>query len=277
MASTLADRIRRSPAPLLVSAAMRPSLAAFALALLAAVAPAALAAAPGAPADSAGSAPRPAPPDEEFPVTLGSFSTTLVGSLPERTHNLRLAVQALDGAVLRPGEELSFNRRVGPRTAERGYGPAPVILRETRQVQVGGGICQVATTLFDAALLAGLGVAERHRHSSPVDYVAPGEDATIAWGVKDLRLRNDLDQDVRLRIEVLGSTLVARIEGGEETGDTFELETVERESPAPDDVAGLPGREIELYRVRTSGGREVDRELVHRDHYPPSRSRTGGR
>ena len=114
-------------------------------------------------------------------------------------------------------------------------------------------------------------------NSSPVDYVAPGEDATIAWGAKDLRLRNDLDQDVRLRIGVLGSTLAARIEGGEETGDSFELETVERESPAPDDVAGLPGREVELYRVRTRGGQEVARELVHRDHYPPSRSRAGTR
>jgi vancomycin resistance protein YoaR len=254
---------------------MRPSLVAFALAVLAAAVPGA--AADGLLAAAADSSARPAPPAEEFPVTLGSFATTLVGSLPERTHNLRLAAQALDGAVLRPGEEFSFNQRVGPRTAERGYGPAPVILRETRQVQVGGGVCQAATTLFDAALLAGLGVVERHRHSSPVDYVAPGEDATIAWGVKDLRLRNDLDQEVRLRIEVLGSTLVARIEGGEETGDAYELETVERESPAPDDVAGLPGREIELYRVRTSGGQELERVLLHRDHFPPSRSRTGAR
>jgi vancomycin resistance protein YoaR len=255
---------------------MRPSLAAFALALLTVATPA-VAATSQVPAAGADSSRRPVPSPDEFPVTLGSFTTTLIGSLPERTHNLRLAVQALDGTVLRPGEELSFNRSVGPRTAERGYGPAPVILRETRQVQVGGGVCQAATTLFDAALLAGLGVVERHRHSSPVDYVAPGEDATIAWGAKDLRLRNDLDQDVRLRIEVLGSTLVARIEGGQETGDSFELETVERESPAPDDVAGLPGRDVELYRVRSSGGQEVERELVHRDHYPPSRSRAGAR
>ena len=254
---------------------MRPSLAAFALASLALAVPIATAA--GLPASVADSSGRPVSAADEFPVTLGSFTTTLIGSLPERTHNLRVAVQALDGTVLRPGEELSFNRCVGPRTAERGYGPAPVILRETRQVQVGGGVCQAATTLFDAALLAGLGVVERHRHSSPVDYVAPGEDATIAWGAKDLRLRNDLDQDVRLRIEVLGSTLVARVEGGEETGDAFELETVERESPAPDDVAGLPGRDVELYRVRSSGGQEVEREFVHRDHYPPSRSRTGAR
>jgi len=140
-------------------------------------------------------------PDDEFPVTLGSFATTLVGSLPARTHNVRLAAAALDGAVLRPGEELSFNERVGARTPERGYRPAPVILRETRQVQVGGGVCQVASTVFDAALLAGLSVVERHRHSSPVDYVALGQDATIAWGVKDLRIENDLDLDVRLRVQ----------------------------------------------------------------------------
>jgi vancomycin resistance protein YoaR len=218
-----------------------------------------------------------AAPAAEFPITLGSFTTTLVGSLPERTHNVRLAAQALDGAVLRPGEELSFNERVGPRTVERGYGAAPVILREVRQVQVGGGVCQVASTLFDAALLAGLTAVERHRHSSPVDYVALGQDATIAWGVKDLRLRNDLEQSVRLRIEVVGSTFAARFEGEEETGESFELETVVNESPAPDDVAGLPGRDVELYRVRASGGQEVERELIHRDHYPPSRSRTGGR
>lgn len=256
---------------------MRLPLVAFALVLVAASATAVVGAAPDLRVPAADPAARPAPPPDEFPVTLGSFTTTLVGSLPERTHNLRLAARALDGAVLRPGEVFSFNQRVGPRTAERGYGPAPVILRETRQVQVGGGVCQAATTLFDAALLAGLAVVERHRHSSPVDYVAPGEDATIAWGAKDLRLRNDLDQDVRLRVEVLGSTLVARIEGGAETGESFELETVERESPAPDDVAGLPGRDIELYRVRMGGGQESGRELVHRDHYPPSRSRTGAR
>jgi vancomycin resistance protein YoaR len=227
-----------------------------------------------APADSAI---LPASPPEEFPVVLGSFTTTLAGSLPERTHNVRLAAAALDGTVLRPGEELSFNRAVGPRTAACGYGPAPVILRERRDVQVGGGVCQVASTLFDAVLLAGLTVVERHRHSSPVDYVAPGEDATIAWGAKDLRLRNDLAQDVRVRVEVLGATLSARIEGGEEGAGTFELETLERESPAPDDVAGLPGRDVELYRVLLRDGEEQSRELVHRDHYPPSRSRPGAR
>jgi len=210
-----------------------------------------------------------APPVEDpFPITLGSFSTTLIGSVPSRTANIRHSVAALDGVVLRPGERLSFNQAVGERSATRGYQQAPVILREARQMQLGGGICQTASTLFAAALLSGLSITERHRHSFPVDYIPLGEDATIAWGVKDLRIRNDLDQPVRVRVQVLGTTLTARIEAQEGLAEHFELETVERESPSDRD--SMPGREIELYRLRKVDGEVVDRELVHRDVYPPT-------
>lgn len=229
----------------------------------------AIVAAVGAVASTAAADPRPA--DEiGFPVELGAFTTTLIGSQPARTHNVRLAVDALDGTVLEPGAELSFNERVGRRTAERGYQVAPVILREERQLQLGGGICQVASTLFAAALIAGLTPIERWRHSSPVDYVALGEDATIAWGYKDLKLRNDLEQPVRIRLEVVGATLVARCEGETQDERRFELVTEEREVPAATD-ANLPGREIELYRVHLVDGLEVEREFVHRDLYPSAR------
>jgi len=210
--------------------------------------------------------------DEAFPVALASFSTTLIGSLPARTANVRLAASALDGAVLAPGEVLSFNRAVGARTRERGYQPAPVILHEVRQVQVGGGVCQVASTVFDAALLSGLGSVERWRHSSPVDYVALGEDATIAWGAKDMSVRNDLEQRVRLRVAIVGSTLTATFEGEEAVPERWELATEERELPGGADGAA-PGREIELYRIRRLDGAETGRELVHRDVYPPTRER----
>jgi vancomycin resistance protein YoaR len=203
---------------------------------------------------------------------LGSFSTTLLGSNPARTHNIRLAANALDGTLLEPGAELSFNDRVGPRTAERGYLVAPVILREERQLQLGGGICQVASTVFDAALVAGLTPVERYRHSSPVDYIAPGEDATIAWGYKDLKLRNDSEQTVRLRVEVVGSTLLARIDGEAPNELSFELLTEERDVPASTD-SNLPGREIELYRLHLQDGQEIEREFVHRDLYPSARIR----
>ena len=209
--------------------------------------------------------------ENAFPVTLGSFSTTLVGSGEARTHNIRLACAALDGTVLLPGDALSFNRAVGPRQAERGYVDAPVILREARQLQRGGGICQVASTLFVAGLLSGLSVAERHRHSTPVDYIPLGQDATVSWGVKDLKLRNDFDQRVRVHIEVLGSTLSASIEGEAPRDESFELYSDVHETA--DALAGAPGREIELFRIRRVAGEERDRELVHRDVYPIARIR----
>jgi vancomycin resistance protein YoaR len=218
---------------------------------------------------------RPAPAEVSFPVALGSYSTTLIGSLPARTVNIRLAAQALDGAVLDPGQVLSFNRLVGARTLERGYQNAPVFLRGQRDQQLGGGICQVASTVFVAALLSGLSSAERHKHTFIVDYIPLAWDATIAWRVKDLKLRNDLDQPVRLRVEVLGSTLSARFEGEEDPGETFELDAVEHETPAG---PGEPsGREVELYRLRRVGGEEIAREFMHRDVYPPSQgARAGG-
>jgi hypothetical protein len=159
---------------------------------------------------------------------------------------------------------------VGPRSPERGYQDAPVILRETRQLQTGGGVCQVASTVFVAALLAGLTPLERCKHSSPVDYIPLGEDATISWGVKDLRVANDVDQAIRLRVEIVGSTLSARIEGQSAPDASFELVTVERDLPADGGDDRLAGHEVELYRVQHGGARDGERELLHRDVYPPS-------
>jgi len=210
----------------------------------------------------------------EFPAVLGSYTTTLMGSQAARTANIHIAAEALDGHVLAPGEVLSFDRVVGPRSLERGYQMAPVILRETRQMQTGGGVCQVASAMFVAGLLSGLTPVERWRHSTPVDYIPLGYDATIAWGAKDLKLRNDTGQRVRVRVFVTGATLSARFEAEEATPDRFELATEERELPPDPGVeeAG-PGREIELYRVRESALGGGSREFLHRDVFPPSRGR----
>jgi len=215
-----------------------------------------------------------APSENEFPIALGSFSTTLIGSLPARSQNIALAAAAIDGAVLAPGDVFSFNDAVGARTRERGYQMAPVILHETRQLQAGGGVCQVSSTLFVAALVSGLAAVERHRHSSPVDYIPLGEDATISWGVKDLKLRNDLEQRVRIRVEVVGSTLTARFEGETPVESAYDLVTDESEIPGEPGLGSAPGREIDVYRVRSVAGREEGRELLHRDVYPPARPGT---
>jgi vancomycin resistance protein YoaR len=209
----------------------------------------------------------PVPPAEiDFPVVLGTYSTTLIGSLPARTQNIRLAASALDGTVLEPAQVLSFNRRVGERTLTRGYQPAPVILHEARDVQVGGGVCQLASTLFDAALVAGLRATERHRHSYPIDYIPLAQDATIVWGAKDLKILNCLDQRVRFRADVVGTTLTVQVEGESPASGEFELQTVERGAEQGD---AIPGCEVELFRVRREAGEEVGRELMHTDLYPP--------
>lgn len=204
--------------------------------------------------------------DIEFPVVLGTYSTTLIGSLTARTQNIRLAASALDGTVLEPAQVLSFNRRVGERSLARGYQPAPVILHEARDVQVGGGVCQLASTLFDAALIAGLRATERHRHSYPIDYIPLAQDATIVWGAKDLKILNCLDQRVRFRADIVGTTLTVRVEGESPGNAEFELQTVVRGADQDD---AIPGREVELFRLRREAGEEVGRELMHADLYPP--------
>lgn len=120
---------------------------------------------------------------------LSSFST-VVGGGNGRVHNIILATEALNNVLLLPGEILSFHELVGPPTQERGYQLAPIIVGGEVVPGYGGGICQTATTLYNAALQADLEIVERHRHSMPIDYVPPGMDATIAYDSLDLKIKN---------------------------------------------------------------------------------------
>lgn len=146
---------------------------------------------------------------------LGSYVTWMYGS-PDRIHNIRLAAAAIHNTVLLPGEVFSFNDVVGRRTPDRGYRPAPVIVGESVGEGVGGGICQVSTTLYNAARRAGLTVLERHLHGLSPPYVPPGQDATVNWPDLDLKLRNDRDTPVLIAAEAGGDAIVVRILGRRE-------------------------------------------------------------
>ncbi len=124
---------------------------------------------------------------------ITSFSTSGGGSAG-RTDNLYTAAKYMDGTVLAPGDVFSFNKATGPRTFERGYSMAPVV----GGVGIGGGVCQVATTLYNVALRAGLEIIERHRHSVPVGYVPAGRDATVTNYI-DLKFRNSTDGFLKIR------------------------------------------------------------------------------
>jgi vancomycin resistance protein YoaR len=117
-----------------------------------------------------------------------------------RVRNIALAAHIVDGAVVRPGAVFSLNGALGPRTTNRGFDYAPVIASDNVLRQgVGGGICQYATTLFNAVFFAGLPVVERHSHSLYISHYPIGRDATVSWGSADFKFRNDTGRDVTIR------------------------------------------------------------------------------
>ncbi len=147
------------------------------------------------------------------PIPLSRYATSLEQRSGSQIHNIRQAAQSLDGVYIQPGEVFSFNQVVGPRRLERGYLPAPAFMVAETLDSVGGGICQVSSSLYNAALLAGLEVVERHPHYTVVESVPPGLDATVWYGLADLRLKNPFPWPVRLRAQIQGQQLVVSVLG----------------------------------------------------------------
>ena len=151
--------------------------------------------------------------DVYFQDVLGHCETPYSNN-PKRIVNLGLACKALDGLVLEPGQEFSYNDTLGERTAEKGYQPAPAYSGTTLVDSLGGGICQVSSTLYLASVYAELTILERVNHGFPVHYIPYGMDATVNWGFTDLKMRNDSPLPVKIhaeesdgyvRIDILGT------------------------------------------------------------------------
>lgn len=136
------------------------------------------------------------------PNEISSFATTIYDKNEHRVNNIKLAAEDLDGTVIEPGEVFSFNGTVGRRTKEKGYEEAPIFVNGEKGKGVGGGVCQVSTTLYNAALEADLEIIERHRHSRKVSYVEEGKDAAVVYNSKDLRFKNTKDYPIEIKISV---------------------------------------------------------------------------
>jgi vancomycin resistance protein YoaR len=139
--------------------------------------------------------------------------TTTYGGEPNRLHNVRLVAQLIDGALIAPGAEFSFNRTTGERTVEKGFREAPVIINGELQTGLGGGVCQVSTTVFNAAYEAGLPIAERTNHALYIDHYPLGRDATVNYPDLDLRFRNDTSRWMLVRTWVGESSLTVALYG----------------------------------------------------------------
>lgn len=174
-----------------------------------------------------------------------------------RGHNITLAAGKLNGTLVKPNGIFSFNDTVGLRTAAAGYKVAGVILDGQLADGIGGGVCQVSSTLYNAILLAGLTPTARTSHALPSAYCPPGLDATVADGQIDLQFRNQLAHNVYLLASADGHTLTVYILGTQADlgGKTIRLES---------DGSRL---HPSVYRLYLAGGQVIEREFLHTDSY----------
>lgn len=218
---------------------------------------------------------------------LGS-SNTAAGS-GARVQNIQVGTEKLNGSIIMPGEELSFLSKVVPFTAENGYAQAGVY-EENRVIDdYGGGICQVSTTLYNAAIYAELEIVERYPHSMTVAYVYPSMDAAIADDMLDLVIRNPYDQPVYVEGFLDGNGLINFNIYGKETREagrvvSFESETLNTEASKavyeedPSMSFGAmkseghasDGKDAQLWKIVTINGEEVSREVFNTSHYTTS-------
>ncbi|WP_052350123.1 VanW family protein [Virgibacillus sp. SK37] len=146
---------------------------------------------------------------------LGNYVTYYKENNKERSHNISLAANAINNYVLFPGETFSFNKVVGERTKEKGYKRAPVIVKGELAEDIGGGICQVSSTLFNAVDLKGIQIVERYAHSREVPYVPPGKDATVSWWGPDFVFKNMYNQPILIRASSKNGKMNIRVYSSE--------------------------------------------------------------
>lgn len=215
---------------------------------------------------------------------LSRFTTYFDGDNYNRSGNIALAAASVNGMILEGGKTFSFNGTVGERTPSRGYRMAKIIENGKFVEGVGGGVCQVSTTLYNAALLAGMNVTEFHPHSLAVGYVPPSRDAMVSGKAFDLKFQNPFKTPVYIRAET-GKDSVKISFYGTDCGAKYSLETqVTGVIPAPVTTTDDPGRvsegkdglTSEGYLVINRGG-FIKRVLLRKDKYlPVASSRLSG-
>lgn len=212
----------------------------------------------------------------------GSFSTDYSQSLNERKSNIELAAKRINGKVLKSNEEFSFNQTVGERTEANGFKNSKVIEKGAFVEGVGGGVCQVSSTLYNAALLSGMEISEYHAHSLSVSYVEKSFDAMVSYGWADLKFINKtnghcvlraLADGKKLKIDVFGVENEFYYERESLVTEEIPYSCVEEES---DDLfcgesvvktKGKNGYKSEGYLKVYSNGRLKDRFLIRKDEY----------
>lgn len=222
---------------------------------------------------------------QEVNTLLGSYSTKFNSSVVGRSSNIRLAASKSSNILLMPGDVFSYNEYTGVKTVSNGYKNAPVIVKGVVQDGVGGGVCQVSSTLYNSVLYAGLELVSIKNHSIPSTYVSKGRDATVTDGGIDFVFKNNLKYPVYLKNYVSGNVVTCQIYGSSKDKQNIQISTsTDRVSVAPvkkvEDPTLPKGQEKELepgrngYKVSTyrlyidNNGKVVKKEKVATSYYP---------
>lgn len=198
---------------------------------------------------------------EAFPDLLSTFSTNYVASNKNRTTNLILAANKINGTVLMPGETFSYNKVVGARTIAAGYKEAPIYVQGRVEDGIGGGICQITSTLYNAVIYANLEVTQRTNHQFVPSYVTASRDATVVYGAIDFQFKNNRNYPIKLVCSVSGGVANFEIFGLKQEDDC-EVQISSYET-------GRTSTAIysEAYKILKRDGQVVDKQLLSKDTY----------
>ena len=216
---------------------------------------------------------------------MTSFYTDVAGGNPDRAYNIQLGSSSINSILMAPGEIFSFSDCVGRITREKGYRYAPIIVGDELVPGLGGGLCQVSTTLYNAALFANFEIVERHNHSMSISYIPLGRDATVAIGSLDLKFRNNRDHfiiigadltNLRLTFRIFGPPMEEKVEivssGYRQIAPPVRYEYTD-DLPAGETElvkSGKSGYNITTWRVVYVDNQEISREMLARDYYTPT-------
>lgn len=198
-----------------------------------------------------------------FTTAIGNYSTN-GGGTSNRRSNISLAVKAIDNKVLLPGETFSYNDTLGKRTTEKGYKEAGAYSDGSVVQEVGGGICQVSSSLFAAVLETNLEIVQRRNHSMTVSYMPMGLDATVSWGGPDLKFKNSRKYPIKISASYNGGKIYVEILGANETDTTTKVST-----KATGDMS------VDTYRsIYDASGALISEEKVCSSRYRPKTTPT---
>ena len=221
---------------------------------------------------------------EGFPDLLAEFSTNYNPGAKDRTTNLRLASNKINNTVVLPGETFSYNKVVGKRTTEAGYKEAPSYAGGKVVNDIGGGICQITSTLYNAVVLANLDIVSRSNHQFVPSYVKAGRDATVVYGAIDFKFKNTRKYPIKIKSTVSGGVARVQIYGMKEETEyevkietkitgSIPMKTVYEDDPTlekgkeKEEQKGHNGTYSEAYKVVYLNGKVVSRTLLSKDKY----------